>query len=62
MALDTIQGFLKVPEEVWDDMRAYLAVIFSGIFATFLYNYLPHCSGPWVTLLYRWHFSPSPLF
>lgn len=39
LALDTIQVFLKVPEEVWGDMRAYLAVIFSGIFATFLYNY-----------------------
>ncbi|MDE7282734.1 MAG: MATE family efflux transporter [Lachnospiraceae bacterium] len=37
--LDKIQGFLKVPEEVWGDMRSYLAVIFCGIFATFLYNY-----------------------
>ena len=37
--LDQIQDFLKVPEEVWGDMRSYLAVIFCGIFATFLYNY-----------------------
>lgn len=37
--LDKIQDFLKVPEEVWGDMRSYLAVIFCGIFATFLYNY-----------------------
>lgn len=37
--LDKIQGFLKVPEEVWGDMRRYLAVIFCGVFATFLYNY-----------------------
>ncbi len=37
--LDKIQGFLKVPDEVWGDMRSYLAVIFCGIFATFLYNY-----------------------
>ncbi len=37
--LDTIQSFLQVPEEVWGDMRSYLAVIFCGIFATFLYNY-----------------------
>ncbi len=37
--LDPIRAFLKVPEEVWGDMRSYLAVIFGGIFATFLYNY-----------------------
>lgn len=37
--LDGIQAFLKVPGEVWGDMREYLAVIFCGIFATFLYNY-----------------------
>lgn len=37
--LDKIQVFLKVPEKVWEDMRSYLAVIFCGIFATFLYNY-----------------------
>lgn len=37
--LDKIQIFLKVPEEVWKDMRSYLTVIFYGIFATFLYNY-----------------------
>ena len=37
--LDQIQEFLKVPGEVWGEMRSYLAVIFSGIFAVFLYNY-----------------------
>lgn len=37
--LDFIRVFLQVPEEVWGDMRSYLAVIFCGIFATFLYNY-----------------------
>ncbi len=37
--LEAIQPFLQVPEEVWGDMRSYLAVIFCGIFATFLYNY-----------------------
>lgn len=37
--IDKIQIFLKVPEEVWTDMRKYLLVIFCGIFATFLYNY-----------------------
>ena len=37
--LDLIQGFLRVPEEVWGMMREYLLVIFCGIAATFLYNY-----------------------
>ncbi len=37
--LNQIRIFLKVPEEVWEEMRSYLAVIFCGIFATFLYNY-----------------------
>lgn len=37
--LNKIQAFLSVPEEVWGDMSSYLAVIFCGIFATFLYNY-----------------------
>lgn len=39
LLLDKIQAFLKVPQEVWGDMRSYLAVIFCGIFAVFLYNY-----------------------
>ncbi len=38
-ALDGIRVFLRVPEEVWPLMREYLAVIFWGIVATFLYNY-----------------------
>ena len=37
--LDLIQAFLQVPPEVWEDMRAYLLVIFAGIAATFFYNY-----------------------
>ncbi len=37
--LDGIKIFLQVPEEVWPLMREYLAVIFLGIAATFLYNY-----------------------
>ena len=37
--LDYIQAFLRVPDEVWGMMRQYLAVIFCGIAATFLYNY-----------------------
>lgn len=39
LLLDQIQMFLQVPVEVWGDMRAYLAVIFCGILATFFYNY-----------------------
>ena len=39
LCLDKIQIFLKVPQEVWGDMRSYLLVIFCGIFAVFLYNY-----------------------
>lgn len=37
--LGHIQVFLRVPQEVWTSMREYLVVIFSGIIATFLYNY-----------------------
>ena len=37
--LDPIRIFLRVPDEVWGMMRAYLAVVFCGIAATFLYNY-----------------------
>ena len=34
--LDLIKSFLQVPDDVWDDMRAYIAIVFAGIFATFL--------------------------
>lgn len=37
--LDWLKTFLRVPEDVWGMMREYLAVIFWGIVATFLYNY-----------------------
>ncbi|HIS32405.1 MAG TPA: MATE family efflux transporter [Candidatus Limivivens intestinipullorum] len=37
--LDGIAVFLQVPSDVWPLMREYLAVIFCGIAATFLYNY-----------------------
>lgn len=39
LCLDQIRFFLQVPEDVWPLMREYLAVIFCGITATFLYNY-----------------------
>ncbi|MCI8691467.1 MAG: MATE family efflux transporter [Lachnospiraceae bacterium] len=39
LCLPGIRVFLRVPEEVWGIMREYLAVIFCGIAATFLYNY-----------------------
>lgn len=37
--LDGVRVFLQVPAEVWGALRDYLAVIFCGIAATFLYNY-----------------------
>ena len=37
--IDPILLFLRVPDEVWDGMKAYLLVIFGGIIATSLYNY-----------------------
>lgn len=37
--LDLIQVFLQVPDQVWGLMRSYLAIIFTGIPAIFLYNY-----------------------
>ena len=39
LCLDWVRIFLRVPGEVWGMMREYLAVIFCGIAATFLYNY-----------------------
>lgn len=39
LCLDEIRVFLQVPEMVWPLMRTYLAVIFCGIPATFVYNY-----------------------
>ena len=37
--LDLIRVFLQVPDQVWGLMRSYLAIIFTGIPAVFLYNY-----------------------
>ena len=34
-----ILEFLQVPQQVYDGMRTYLEVVFTGIFVTFLYNY-----------------------
>lgn len=39
LGIDGILAFLRVPGEVYAPMRAYLWVIFSGISATFLYNF-----------------------
>ena len=39
LGLDPIMTLLRVPDEVVPFMREYLAVIFVGIIATFLYNY-----------------------
>ena len=37
--IDPIMAFLRVPDGVYGMMRSYLWVIFTGLFATFLYNY-----------------------
>lgn len=37
--LDGLRFFLRVPPEIWDGMREYLAIVFCGIAATFFYNY-----------------------
>ena len=34
-----ILEFLQVPQQVYEGMRTYLEVVFTGILATFLYNY-----------------------
>lgn len=39
MCLDVLKLFLRVPHEVWGDMRCYLLYIFMGIIAIFLYNF-----------------------
>lgn len=39
IGIDPILHFMRVPDEVWDGMKAYLLVIFAGIIATSLYNY-----------------------
>lgn len=43
--LDGLRTFLRVPAEVWSDMREYLFVIFMGIPAVFLYNYFASFCG-----------------
>lgn len=43
--LDGLRTFLRVPAEVWGDMREYLFVIFIGIPAVFLYNYFASFCG-----------------
>lgn len=39
VCIDPILALLQVPAEIWDLMRTYLLVIFTGIGGTFLYNY-----------------------
>ena len=39
VCLDGIRIFLRVTDEVWGMMREYLAIIFLGIAASFLYNF-----------------------
>ena len=39
ICLDALKLFLRVPYEVWGDMKCYLLYIFMGIIAIFLYNF-----------------------
>lgn len=39
ICLDVLKLFLRVPHEVWGDMKCYLLYIFMGIIAIFLYNF-----------------------
>lgn len=39
LGLDAILRFLRIPQELYADMRAYLVIIFAGLLATFLYNF-----------------------
>ncbi len=41
--IDLIMRLMNIPPEVYAMMREYLWVIFAGLFATFLYNYLSNC-------------------
>lgn len=43
LGTDLIMGLMNVPEDVCGLMREYLLVIFAGIPAVFLYNYLANC-------------------
>ena len=36
---DPLLHFLSVPDEIYEDMKAYLLIIFTGLMATSLYNY-----------------------
>lgn len=37
--LDTVEIFLRIPSDVWPDMRRYLLMVFVGVPATFAYNF-----------------------
>lgn len=43
LGTDGIMRLMNIPEDVYGMMREYLLVIFAGLFAVFLYNYLSNC-------------------
>ncbi len=43
LGVDLIMELMHIPSEVYAMMREYLWVIFAGLFATFLYNYISNC-------------------
>ena len=59
ICLDGLRTFLRVPAEVWGDMREYLFVIFMGIPAVL--TTLPLSCGRSAIPLFRWAFWRFPL-
>ena len=39
LAMNPIMRFLRIPENVWQDFKAYISVILLGMMAVFLYNF-----------------------
>ena len=60
--LDLIKSFLQVPDDVWGDMRAYIAIVFAGIFATFYIITSRLICARWVILSCRSCFWRSRRF
>lgn len=54
--IDPIMRLLCVPGELYALMREYLWIIFYGIFAVFLYNFLHPFCARWEIPLSRWCF------
>lgn len=61
VCMHPILWFLRVPQEVMEGMRQYLVIIYAGLLASSLYNFLPVCSGHSEIprfRLYFWRYLP----